>query len=314
MIDNELRKKNERYYENFLKRTSNKILVGFLIFISYLPFWVIFGISDIFYLIVRYVIQYRKKVIFENLSFAFPDKNEKEIKKIAGKFYRHFCDFSLETIKMYSLSDREIKKRVHFKGLEISEKYFKEGKSIIMLAMHHNNWEWCCVIQPLVQHQALLIYNPIRGNQAFEKYLTKSREQWGALCVPVHKSARTVFQFNQMGKPTGLWLAADQAPKANSQFWTVFLNREAPFFSGPEKIAKKTNQPVFFHRIHKLKRGVYEHEFIPLFKNPEEVNEKDILLGYIRKMEEIIREEPEFYLWSHRRWKHKRPEDIPLTT
>lgn len=312
MIDTELAKTNKRYHESFWKKLLNKLLVAFLILISYLPFWVIYGISDFLYLLIRYVIKYRKKVILKNLTFAFPEKTENEIKTIVGKFYHHFCDLSLETIKMYRLNKKQIKKRIQFKGLDIFEKYYQQGKSIIVLGMHHNNWEWCCAVQKHIQHQALLVYNPIRGNQAFEKYLTKSREQWGGICVPVHKSARTVFKFSKQGKPTGLWLGADQTPQPTSQFWTVFLNREAPFFSGPEKIAKKTNQPVLFHRIKKLKRGVYEHEFIPLFEHPQKVNETDILLGYVSKMEEIILEDPEYYLWSHRRWKHKRPEGIKL--
>jgi Kdo2-lipid IVA lauroyltransferase/acyltransferase len=313
MIDTELTKKNKSYYESFWKRTSNNIIVSILKILSYLPFWFIYGLSDVFYIVVRYVIKYRKNVIHENLTFAFPEKTEVEIKQISGKFYRHFCDFSLETLKMYSLSEKQLRKRVRFKGMAVTEELYNQGKSIIMLGMHHNNWEWCSAVQLFTKHLTLMLYNPVRGNQAFEKFLIYSREKWGGICVPVHKSARTVFQFNQMGKPTGIWLGADQTPGANSQFWTIFLNREAPFFSGPEKIAKKTNQPVFFHRTRKLKRGYYEVEFSLLFENPKDVNEKDILLGYVHKMEEVIREEPEYYLWSHRRWKHKRPEGIPLT-
>lgn len=313
MRDTELEKKDKRYHENSWKKTLNKLLAGFLILISHLPFWIIYGLSDFFYLLVRYVIKYRKKVILENLSYAFPEKPDDEIRTIAGKFYRHFCDLTLETIKLYSLSEKQVKKRIQYKGLEKIHTYFKEGKSIIVLAMHHNNWEWCSSVQLYLEHTVLMIYNPIRGNQAFEKFLLHSREKWGGICVPVHKSARTTFEFNRKGKPTALWLAADQTPKKTSHFWTIFLNREAPFFSGPEKIAKKTNQPVIFHRTKKVKRGYYEVEFSTLFENPAEVNEKDILLGYIKKMEEVIQQEPEFYLWSHRRWKHKRPEEINLT-
>lgn len=146
-----------------------------------------------------------------------------------------------------------------------------------------------------------------------ENFILQSREKWGSKCVPVHKAGRTVLEFNRAGKPTLLGLAADQTPKATSKFWTVFLNREAPFFSGPEKIAKRTNQPVFFHQIRKISRGKYEMIFTPICENPKEIESKEILLDYIRKMEEIIREEPAYYLWSHRRWKHKRPKDIPLT-
>lgn len=313
MIDTELTKKDDRYYESIWKRILNNILVGLLKLISYLPFWVIYGLSDILYLLVRHVIKYRKKVIIENLSFAFPEKSSEEILWLSGKFYRYFCDFALETIKMYSLSEKQIKKRIKFKGIEVVEECFNQGKNIIMLGMHYNNWEWNSAAQLFTRYLVLMIYNPARGNQAFEKYINHSREKWGGLCIPVHKSARSIFQFNRMGKLTGLWLAADQTAGANSQFWTIFLNREAPFFTGPEKIAQKTNQPIFFNRIRKIKRGYYEAEFMKLFENPNSVSGNDIMLGYVKKMEEIIREEPEYYLWSHRRWKHKRPDGIPLT-
>jgi KDO2-lipid IV(A) lauroyltransferase len=313
MIDTELAKKDKKYYENFLKRTVNRILAGILKLISYLPFRIIYAISDFLYLLVRFVVKYRKKVIIENLSCAFPEKNEKEINQIAGKFYRHFCDLSLETIKLYSLRKKQITQRIHYKGIEQLDAHFEKGESIIVLAMHHNNWEWCSTVQLFIKHTVLMIYNPIRGNQALEKFLLQSREQWGGICTPVHKSARTTVDFYRRGTPAVLWLAADQTPKATSKFWTTFLNREAPFFSGPEKIAKRSGLPVYFHRTTKVGRGRYEVEFTPLFLQPKEEKEQNILLAYIRKMEEIIREEPEFYLWSHRRWKHKRPENIQLT-
>ncbi len=312
MVDSELSKKDKRYYENFLKRTSNKILVAIVVLISHLPFWAIYGISDFFYILVRFVARYRKKVILDNLRHSFPEKSEQEIQKIAAKFYRHFCDLFFETIKLSNLSNKQIKRRIHYKGTDLLNAHFQKGESVIVLAMHHNNWEWCSTVQIFLEHTILMIYNPIRGNQAFEKFLIKAREQWGGICTPVHKSVRTLIEFNKREEPAILWLAADQTPKATSKLWTIFLNREAPFFSGPEKIAKKTGQPIYFHQIRKAGRGRYEIEFIPLFLNPKELKEKDILLGYVRKMEEIIAKEPEFYLWSHRRWKYNRPDNIEL--
>ena len=313
MIDNELVKTDKRYYESLPKKIMNQIVVAFLIGISHLPFWFIYGLSDFFYLILRFVIRYRKQVILQNLTLSFPEKTEKEIHAIAGKFYRHFCDMSLETIKLYSMSDRQVDKRIQFNNPEILKEYFNEGKSFIIFGMHYNNWEWSSAGQRKAEHQLLMIYNPIRGNQAFENYILHLRGKWGGRSIPVHKSARLAIEFTRMEKPTALWLAADQTPPATSQFWTIFLNQEAPFFSGPEKIAARSNQPVFFHHTRKIKRGRYEVDFIPLFEHPGEIEPKDILLGYIRKMEEIIKEKPEFYLWSQRRWKHTSPEGIPLT-
>lgn len=308
-----LERKDKRFHENFLKKTFNNLIAGFLKLISLLPFWLIYLLSDFLNFFVQHVFKYRRKVIFDNLHHAFPEKNEDEIKQIARKFYRHFTDLTLETVKLHSMSAKQMDKHITFKGVEKFEELYEQGKSIIILAMHHNNWEWCSFVQTKGRQLGLMIYNPIRGNQAMEKFLLHSREKWGGKCIPVNRSARVAMEFHRKKIPTALWLGADQTPKANSKFWTIFLNREAPFFNGPEKIAVKTNQPVFLERVKKIKRGKYKAEFIPLFLNPADMEPKQILLGYIRKMEEIIRKEPEYYLWSHRRWKHKRPDDIPLT-
>ena len=313
MVDESLRKKDKRYYESFLKRLLNGGVVLLLKIISVLPFWMIYGIADFFYLVVRYAVGYRKKVILDNLRHSFPEKGEQEIRKIMNRYYRHFCDFSLETIKLHSMSEKQMDKRLKVTGLDLAQQYAAEGRSIMLLGFHYNNWEWCSSIQTKSAHKLLMIVNPIRGNMAFEKYIEYSRSKWGGESVPVHKSARTAIEYVRRGEPAVLWLAADQTPPANSPFWTLFLNREAPFFTGPEKIAIKTNQPIFFLHLKKLKRGHYEAHFTQLIDDPSKVESKDILLTYIRKMEEVIRETPEYYLWSHRRWKHTRPEGIELT-
>jgi len=312
MARKELEHRDKRFREGLLKRVSNHILVGFLISVSYLPFWILYRISDILYLLLRFVVKYRFNVITHNLKNAFPKKSEEEIKKIRNESYRHFCDVILESVKMYSMTEKQMDRHIQFIGHEKGNEYFKEGKSIIVLAMHYNNWEWCSSIQTKLNHLVLMIYNPIRGNFAMEKFLLHSREKWGGECVPVHKTARTAIQYNSQGKLNVLWLAADQTPAASSKFWTMFMNQETPFFSGPEKIAHATNQPVFFQHLKKIGRGKYLAEFTVLCESPKEMEQKDILLAYIRKSEEVIREEPAYYLWSHRRWKHKRPEGIEL--
>jgi len=313
MIDKELAKRDKRYHEGFFKKLSNKVLVLFLKFLSILPFWVIYAISNVLYFLLKNVVKYRKKVILENLTYAFPEKSDEEKNLIANKFYRHFCDFALETVKLYSMNKTEMEKRLIAKGIDLVNKYTNEGKSIILLGFHYNNWEWCSSIQSRWKHKLLMIVNPMRGNQALDKFIAHSREKWGGISVPVHKSARMAIDAVRKKEPVALWLAADQTPSADSPFWTMFLNREAPFFSGPEKIAIKTNQPVFFLHLKKTGRGRYEANFSLMFEEPKNVDSKDIMLAYIRKMEEIISETPEYYLWSHRRWKHKRPDGIELT-
>ena len=249
MVDKNLVLKDKRYYEPFWKKAINRLLVFILTLVSWLPFPVIYFLSDLFYLLVKYVIKYRRKVIVDNLTYEFPKKTAEEIRTLTNRYYRHFCDLSLEVIKLHSMSEKNIKKRVVFKGIDLTEQLYKEKRNIIVLAMHHNNWEWGSLAQRKTRFTGILVYDPIRGNQAFEQFLLRSRTRFGGVCVPVHKAARTTAGLNRMGNPTALWLGADQAPPANSKFWTIFLNREAPFFSGPEKIAIKTNQPVFFSTV-----------------------------------------------------------------
>lgn len=304
---------DKRYREGFIKKIFNRFIVFLLYLLSLIPFSLLYLISDFLCLLVRKVFRYRKKVIEENLRSAFPEKTEGERKVIAARFYCHFTDLMLEMVKLNNMTQKQMDKRLKFEGMEELNQLFSEGKSIIILAMHHNNWEWCSSIQTKARCLGLMVYNPVRGNQAMEKFILHSREKWGGKCVPVHQSARVALEFHRNKIPTALWLGADQTPPVNSRFWTLFLNREAPFFSGPEKIAAKTGQPVYFQHISKVARGHYVSRFIPLVENPSEVQPSEILLAYVRKMEEIIRQEPEFYLWSHRRWKHKRPADIPLT-
>jgi KDO2-lipid IV(A) lauroyltransferase len=305
---------DERYKEGFVKKLFNKFITTLLWLVSLLPFSILYMVSDFFYLLIRYIFRYRYRVITDNLNHAFPEKTAKEKKRIAGRFYLHFCDLMMETIKLHSISKKQIKKRLRFEGLEQFDDLYHKGKSVIIFAMHHNNWEWCSSMMTSAKHQGLMIYNPIRGNQAMEKFILHSRERWGGKCIPVHLSARVALEFHRNKIPAGIWLGADQTPPPNSKFWTVFLNREAPFFSGPIKIAAKTNLPVFFQHMTKVGRGHYIARHVPLIENPANMTEKEILLTYVAKMEEIIRQEPEHYLWSHRRWKHSRPENTPLST
>lgn len=289
-----------------------RLVVLFLKAFSHLPFWILYLKSDVFYFLIFHVVGYRKKVVYENLRNSFPEKSEKEIDQIARKYYHHLCDLGLEAIKLHSISEKELDKRVTVKGMEKLEDYFKQKKSIILLGMHYNNWEWGASLQRLASHQLLMIYNPVRNNLEMERFILDMRERFGGQSVPVHKSARSAIQFDKTDRPGILWLAADQSSFQTSQFWTVFLNQETPFFSGPEKIAYKTNQPVFFLHAKKIARGKYEFEVIELFSEPGKEKPEDILLTYINKMEEIIQETPQYWLWSHRRWKHKRSEDVEL--
>jgi KDO2-lipid IV(A) lauroyltransferase len=210
------------------------------------------------------------------------------------------------------MSSKEHLRRVRFFGVEKLNDYCHQGKSVIIVGMHYNNWEWTSILPSLTPMPGIVLYNPIRGNKAFEDFMLTYRCRYNSTLVPVHKSSRVLIDFVKPGHPKILGLAADQSPHANSKSWIRFLNQETAFFSGPEKIALLSGHPVVFQYMIKTGRGRYEVHHEPLFEEYSGIESKDILISYVRKMEEIIREKPEYYLWSHRRWKHKRPENVPM--
>jgi Kdo2-lipid IVA lauroyltransferase/acyltransferase len=277
-----------------------------------LPFWIIFGLADIFYVFLYYIVGYRRKVVHENLVRSFPEKTPEEIRMITKKFYHHLSDTGLEFIKFSMMTEKEIDDRIKIHNLDIYEEYYNQNKSIIVLGIHYNNWEWSVCIQRFIKAQFLVVYNPIRKNKALEGFILGIRERFGTKSIPVNRSVHAALEFNNAERPGALVLFADQTSPQNSQFWTTFLNQETCFFSGPMKIAIKTNQPVILHHTRKVGRGRYEVFHYKLIENPKEVKPEEILMAYIGRIEKIINDEPEYWLWSHRRWKHNRPENIEL--
>ena len=285
------------------------ILKGF----AWLPLPVLYVTADLFYFLLKNVIQYRSAVITDNLGNAFPEKTEKEIKNLKNRFYRYFCDVFFESLKLYHMSASQMKKRVTFKGVDELNRFAEKGKGVLVLAYHHQNWEWGSYLQTLSKHRVLMVYNKMRNNPPMDDFLLRAREQWGGQGVQMGRAAKVAFDLEKQKIPALLGLVADQSALPDQGIWTMFFNREAAFFPGPEKIARKTNQPVFFQRVRRVARGRYEYEFKLMVEEPAKASPYEILRLYVRNMEEVIREEPAYYLWSHRRWKYKRPADIPLT-
>lgn len=296
----------------FFSNLGNHLVVLLLKAFSHLPFICVYALSDFLYFLNKTILKYRYAVVTENLQAAFPEKTEAEITEIRNKFYQHFFDFSLEAVKMNGMTHKQMSERNTFKGVPQSEKIMEERVGGIVLAFHYNNWEWGPFVNTQFKFPTLMVYNPPRDNKPMEDFLTKLRGKWGGKVIRTSWAARYTFAYKQKGEPAALWLAADQRALASSPLWINFLNREAPFFAGPELLAKKTNHPIFFYHIRKIARGKYEHEFSLLVDEPAKLEPNEILRRYVQKMEEVIKSEPEYYLWSHKRWKHTRPAHIPL--
>jgi KDO2-lipid IV(A) lauroyltransferase len=292
---------------------GNSLHIGIisLKLVARFPFWLIYGLSGFFYIVVYYLIGYRKKVVIQNLRNSFPEKSDAEIKKITKRFYRHFSDLTLEAVKLANIKENDFRERMKVKNPDLINRYFEQGKSVVVLTSHHNNWEWGSIFPLFVQHKILGVYKPLH-NLKFDDYINSNRARFGAEMVPNSTVLRRVIRADKDNEPVFIWLAGDQTPPANSKFWLMFLNQETPFYSGPAAISQRFNYPVIFQNTAKVKRGFYEITFEVLFENAKEYSETEIMMAYVQKMEKTISEQPAYYLWSHRRWKHKRPPDVPL--
>jgi Kdo2-lipid IVA lauroyltransferase/acyltransferase len=279
--------------------------------LALLPFSFIYFCSDILYYLIYYIIGYRKKVVIDNLKNAFPEKNNSEIKTLAKRFYRHFCDLTVEILKLRAMNENDFRQRFKFRNIGLLDQLYEQNRSVIMLTMHYNNWEWSSSMPLYMKHKPLGVYKPLH-NRKYDSYINNNRERMGVIMIPTHKVLRSILESQGHHELFLLWLAGDQTPPVFHDSWFMFLNQEAMFYPGPATLSSRFNVPVVFQKVEKVMRGHYETTFELLIENPAGLSETEIMEAYIRRMEEIIREQPEYYLWSHKRWKHKRPGQIRL--
>lgn len=284
-----------------------KILYGlsmfFLKLFSYMPFWLLFGISGIISFLLNYILSYRKKVVTENLLASFPEKSEKEICSIRRDFYRYFSRMLLESIKLLSIHPSELEKRISFENPEYLSELFQQNKSVIALAAHYGNWEWLLGLRNSIPHHSMAIYKPL-NNRYFDQGLIKVRERFGGQMVSMREIPKVLSKFQKEGKLSLSVYICDQSPVWEEvQYWTKFLNQQTPVYLGPEKLAKKYNAVVIYFRMKILKRGKYQVEIVPVTENPGAMMDYQITELQIGLLEEDIIRRPEYWLWSHRRWK-----------
>src|SRR6185312_2868663 len=279
----------------------------FLRLLSFLPLSILYGLSDFLCFVLSKIIGYRKKVIISNLKHSFPDKSDKEIHAITRDFYRNLSDIIVESIKIRTLSLKNLEKRVKVNA-ELPNNYFGENKSIIVLTGHLANWEWlllaCCTVTKKYNSTLLAVYRPLH-NKAFDKLMLKLRTKFGAVAVAERQVLREITVRKNETK--GLAMVADQTPGGDIRYWTNFLHQETGFFTGAEKLARLTEMPVLFAKMKRVKRGYYEVDFELIDEPPyAEEEENAIIEKFSKKLEAAIIQNPSQWLWSHRRWKHKR--------
>ena len=254
-----------------------------------------------------HVAGYRKQVVYTNLRNAFPEKTEAEILKIRKEFYSYLCDLFLETFKTLTISPSEAKRRcvITPEGAAIFDKYYREKKSVIIVMGHFGNWEWSGNAFSLnFRQQLYVIYHPLT-NKNFDKLMYNMRTRFGTKLIAMRDTYKDMVRFKDEVNATAF--IADQTPAPEHAYWTRFLNQDTPVFRGTEKIARKVNYPVVYSSVKRVKRGFYEIHAEVLFEEPRLTTDGEISEAHTRKLEKEIIEQPEIWLWSHRRWKHKRP-------
>ena len=274
--------------------------------LSLLPLPILYGLAYIFYLVTRYLLKYRKAVVFSNLRNSFPEKSEEEIKQIASDYYRHLAHIAAEMIKMLTLSRKQLKKRYKCKNPELANRYFDEGKSVILMSSHYNNWEWMILeLESMFKHHGIGVGKP-NSNKVFETLINRARTRYGTQVV-FADTVRQVFAENiQNHRPCAYMMLSDQSP-ANPEkaFKTMFLNQPSAVIYGSEYFAKKYDIPVLYYHVIKEKRGYYSVELELITDKPQEEEYGFVCKRYTALLEATIRQAPAFWLWSHRRWKHK---------
>lgn len=273
--------------------------------IGIMPFFILYRFSDIARFLLQYVFRYRRKVIRNNLTMAFPEMNKKELFRTTVKTYKNLTDVLMEGIKSICLTRSQVRKRHIITNPGIIEPYLAAGKSIITVAAHYNNFEWG-TLSPGVftRFNSVAFYKPL-SNKYIDRIIRKSRSKFGTTLASIKETSLTFEKFRN--NPTIFLMAADQSPSNHSKaIWVNFMGIGTAFLHGPEKHARINNYPVFYGHVERVRRGFYTCEMSLLADNPVELPEGEITRRYAAKIESIIRKKPENWLWSHRRWKEKR--------
>ncbi|MDA7802963.1 lipid A biosynthesis acyltransferase [Crocinitomix sp.] len=274
--------------------------------LSYLPLGLLYFFSNIVYFLAFNFVRYRRKVVRINLENAFPEKSAQELNQIEKDFYKHFIDFIFESIKAVSISSEEVLKRTSIKNPELLDQLYDEDKNVIITCGHYNNWEFYSLSLPkLTKYTTYSIYQPLK-NKFYDQILFNSRTRNGMHLI----GTKDIIPFftSSTNEKKMVIIVNDQSPSnLNSAHWNTFLNQETGWNNGPEKLARKYGYTVLFGHSRKVKRGYYEVEFTHISDNPNQLAPGEVTDIYASLLEDLIRKKPQFWLWSHKRWKHKQP-------
>ena len=292
------------------------LVFGLLYLLSFLPLRALYVISDGFYCMVYFLVGYRRRLVRRHLADCFPEKDEAERRKIERGFYHWFCDYLVETIKLFSMSERQIRRRMVFEGHEAINADFSKGQSVGLYLGHYCNWEWITSL-PLwtsPEGKCAQIYHPLE-NVWFDRLFLRLRERFGAKCIPMAETLRRLVGYRKEGQPIVLGYISDQIPFWNNiHHWLDFLHHDTPVLTGAERLMRQLGESVYFADISRPRRGYYVCRFVKMADNASKMVEKvttdqwPLTDRYFQMLEECIRRQPECYLWTHNRWKRTHEE------
>jgi KDO2-lipid IV(A) lauroyltransferase len=259
-----------------------------------------------FYLIITYVFQYRKQITVENLTLSFPKKTSKEISVIHKLYLKHLTDLGAEMVKMLTISRKNVEKRYRCINPEVVNRFFQQEKSVILISSHYNNWEWMVLrLDEMFQHHGIGV-GKANTNKVFEKWINQRRTRLGTEVI-FHNTIRETFEQNMaQNKLCAYMMLSDQSPNdLNKSYVTTFLNQESCMIYGAEYFAKKYNLPVVYYEVIKKIRGFYEVNLELITETPQTTATGEIIEKYVQLLEKTIHTSPQYWLWSHKRWKNR---------
>ena len=279
--------------------------------ISILPFRLFYIVSDLIFVLVYHIIGYRRKTVRKNLELVFPEKSKKEIKNIQRKFYSHMCDMFLEMIKSISISEKELKRRFTFTNVEYLRELEKMDKSIVLMCGHYASYEWMNALQLYdLKFRSFGIYKKIK-NKYFDDLVKSIRGRFDGTLITTYKATETIRYNQEQGILGNYAMIADQSPKkSRAKHWIHFMGIRVPVFEGSERLARNLDMNVIYLHVEKVGRGYYKATLKPISTDAPNEPKHYITEKFIELLEKQIRNKPEYYLWTHKRWKH-RNEPIP---
>jgi len=281
------------------------LIYPFFWFISILPFRLLYAFSDFLYLFVYRIFGYRKKVVQTNLKLALPEKSAEEINTITKKFYHHLCDMIVESMKSMTISKAEMQKRYAFTNIELVKKLEKQNRSIIIVCGHYASWEWSFVLNTYVSHKGFGVYKRL-NNKYFDRLIKRIRQRYNTHLITTKETIQVLKDTKASGQLSITGFVTDQTPKLHkARHWNDFMGIKAPIHTGAEMLAKELDMAVLFFDVKKVKRGYYETTFKTIAEQPNEFPNYEITDIFKTHVEAQIKEAPEYYLWTHKRWKHR---------